>query len=262
MTQAGLQGEVPGRRTLRLNLAGVPVEAQVSHELTARRCAPFLDARATSEPLIRAHVGEADVERERALAPEYSDAYLEMTTLHRMVAEAMPALGRLVFHACVVEFEGRAYAFTAPSGTGKSTHASLWMRHLGPRACVLNGDKPLLRVPEVGPVEAWGSPWTGKEGWGYAGHAPLAGICVLHQAPACSIARMEVTDATEPLVRQCYIPQESPSAALAALACADRLLARVGVWSLGCTISEEAVRLSFEAMTGRSYEEYRRPEGM
>ena len=255
------QAGAPEWRTLRLSLAGIPVEAQVRHALAARRCAPFADAREGAGPLIRARVGEEDVERERSCAPEYSDAYLELTALHRAVAEAMPAFERLVFHACVVEFEGRAYAFTAPSGTGKSTHASLWMRHLGPQARVLNGDKPFLHVPADGPVEAWGSPWTGKEGWGYAGHVPLAGICVLHQASACSIARMEVSDALEPLVRQCYIPQESPSAALAALVCADRLLARVGVWSLGCTISEEAVRLSFEAMTGRSYEENRRQAG-
>ena len=246
---------------MRLNLAGVPVEAQVRYALTAERCATFADAQAASEPPVRVRVSEEDVERERALASEYSDAYLELTALHRLVAEAMPAFDRIVFHACVVEFEGRAYAFTAPSGTGKSTHARLWMRHLGEQVRVLNGDKPFLHVPMEGPVEAWGSPWTGKEGWGYAGHAPLAGICVLHQAPACSIARMQVADALEPLMRQCYIPQESPAAALAALACVDRLLARVGVWQLGCTISEEAVRLTFEAMTGRSYEEHRRPEG-
>lgn len=246
---------------LRLSLAGIPAEVQVRHALTARRCAPFADAHPATEPLIRVRVSEEDVGRERVSAPAYSDAYLELTALHRLVAEAMPPFDRLVFHACVVEFDGRAYAFTAPSGTGKSTHAGLWMRCLGEQARVLNGDKPFLHVPVEGPVEAWGSPWTGKEGWGYAGHAPLAGICVLHQAPACSIARMQVDAALEPLMRQCYIPQESPAAALAALACVDRLLARVGVWQLGCTISEEAVRLSFEAMTGRSYEEHRRSAG-
>ena len=54
-------------------------------------------------------------------------------------------------------------------------------------------------------------------------------------------------------MRQCYVPRESPAGTLAVLGCVDRLLARVSVWSMGCDISEDAVRTSFEALTGMEY---------
>lgn len=53
--------------------------------------------------------------------------------MHRLIAEKLAPLRRVLFHSCVVEYEGRAFAFTARSGTGKSTHARLWMRYLGDR---------------------------------------------------------------------------------------------------------------------------------
>ena len=144
--------------------------------------------------------------------------------------------------------------FSAPSGTGKSTHAGLWIQYLGDAgAKVLNGDKPFLHVPQEGDVVAYGCPWTGKEGWGYNGSAPLAGICILHQAPTCSIERLDPAGAVELIMRQCYVPRESPAGTLAVLGCVDRLLTRVPVWSMGCDISEDAVRTSFEALTGMEY---------
>lgn len=60
-------------------------------------------------------------------------------------------------------------------------------------------------------------------------------------------------DASETIVRQCYIPRESPVGALTVLRCIDRVLAEVPVWAMGCDISETAVKTSFEAMTGQSY---------
>ena len=36
----------------------------------------------------------------------------------------------LLIHASLVRHQGRGYAFTAKSGTGKSTHVSLWLRHI------------------------------------------------------------------------------------------------------------------------------------
>lgn len=120
---------------------------------------------------------------------------------------------------------------------------------------ILCGDKPFLYVPECGEPMVYGCPWTGKEGWGYNGHAPLAGICVLRQAPTCSIERLAPANASETIVRQCYIPRKSPIGALTVLRCIDRVLAEVPVWAMGCDISETAVKTSFEAMTGQSYAE-------
>ena len=241
-------------RPMRLRIAGVPVEVSPRHAALARACVPFVDGRPSAEPLLSVRASDADLDFERGIAPGYSDAALELCAAHRRVADALATLDRVVLHSCVVEYGGRAYAFAAPSGTGKSTHAGLWLRYLGwTGARVLNGDKPFVHAPAGGGVTAFGSPWTGKEGWGYNGQAPLAGICVLRQAPACAIGRLGAADAVGPVVRQCHVPRGDPAAALAVLGCVDRILARVPVWSMGCDVSERAVRTSFEAMTGEAY---------
>ena len=38
--------------------------------------------------------------------------------------------GTVLFHAAVVSHEGRGYMFLGPSGTGKSKHASLWLKYI------------------------------------------------------------------------------------------------------------------------------------
>ena len=52
--------------------------------------------------------------------------------------------GILLHSSCVV-VDGVAYAFSADSGTGKSTHTQLWLKHFGDRAYILNDDKPAIR---------------------------------------------------------------------------------------------------------------------
>ena len=64
--------------------------------------------------------------------------------------------GTALFHAAVVSYEGGGYMFLGPSGTGKSTHASLWLKHIEGVALV-NDDNPVVRDGIV-----YGSPWSGK----------------------------------------------------------------------------------------------------
>ncbi len=51
-------------------------------------------------------------------------------------------------HGAVVSWKQEGYIFTAPSGTGKTTHVRLWKEHLGPDVEIINGDKPVLEVGE------------------------------------------------------------------------------------------------------------------
>ena len=51
----------------------------------------------------------------------------------------------LLMHASVVAHNGRGYLFLGKSGTGKSTHTSLWLRHI-PTTHLLNDDNPIVRI--------------------------------------------------------------------------------------------------------------------
>lgn len=67
----------------------------------------------------------------------------------------------LMMHASVIEAEGKGMLFLGKSGTGKSTHSQLWMKHI-PQATLLNDDNPIVRLLPDGEVRVFGSPWSGK----------------------------------------------------------------------------------------------------
>ena len=177
--------------------------------------------------------------------------------LYRLAVEELPKHGSFIAHAAVIEYDGLAYAFMAPSGTGKTTHIKLWMDTLGPEATVINGDKPILRLDKTPAGEpqimACGSPWAGKEGWQTNTSAPLAGLCFLTRGNTDTCRRVSSAEAFDSAVRQIYMPSD-PVSAVRTLDFVDVLLQTVPLYRLSCTMNKTAVKASFEAMTGRDFE--------
>lgn len=66
----------------------------------------------------------------------------------------------LLFHASVIGHAGRGYLFLAESGTGKSTHSALWLKHI-PGSQLLNDDNPAVGLRD-GQMIVYGTPWSGK----------------------------------------------------------------------------------------------------
>ena len=58
------------------------------------------------------------------------------------------------------------------------------------------------------------------------------------------------------MLRQAYLPAD-PLAAGLTLELLDALLARVPLFDLACDVSEDAVRCSFEALSGRAYDDWK-----
>ena len=70
--------------------------------------------------------------------------------------------GGIMIHSSAVEVDGKAYLFSAPCGTGKSTHTKQWQKYFGAdQAIIINDDKPVLRRLEDG-WYAYGTPLVGK----------------------------------------------------------------------------------------------------
>lgn len=105
-----------------------------------------------------------------------------LSSMLRIVfAQAILPHGAVSVHSSVVVNDGKAFLFMGKSGTGKSTHSSMWLRHIeGSR--LLNDDNPILRVTENGST-VYGSPWSGKTPCYRNESAPVAGIVRLRQAP-------------------------------------------------------------------------------
>ena len=232
------------------DIADLRVGIQNEYPYTDRFCEKYLSADQESAADLVTSVTEEDLATEREQSPKFSDGYIENICLYRNMCLQMPAQGRMLLHAAVLEYDGQAYAFLGRSGTGKSTHTGLWLKYVT-GSKILNGDKPILKVTD-GEVIAYGTPWMGKEGRGYKSKAPLKGLCFLEQAKENTIRRLTPAEAANRLFMQILLPTEA-DAAVKTLELADKLISNVPAWVLGCDISEEAVVKSFEALTEKKY---------
>lgn len=126
-------------------------------------------------------------EAELRLSDAYRKAGLD-NALMVLYALATARLNTVLFHAAVVSKDGKGYMFLGKSGTGKSTHARLWLNNIAETELV-NDDNPVVRINADG---AWvyGSPWSGKTPCYKNLTMPLGGVVLLSQAPHNKIARL------------------------------------------------------------------------
>lgn len=193
---------------------------------------------------------DRDIEKKGESAPsQYSLQYLETLATLRKIADFMPEWDGFLLHGAVIAWEDQGYLFTAPSGTGKSTHLALWKKYLGDQAEVINGDKPFLRLTD-NEVWVYGTPWAGKERWQVNKKVALKGICFLERGEENRIQEINAVSALPFLMRQIYFT-EDPQRAGKTMELLDQMLQKVPLYRLKCDISREAFECSFKAMTSR-----------
>lgn len=107
----------------------------------------------------------------------------------------------LLIHASCVLHRGKAYPFVAPSGTGKSTHTSLWLQHIEDTE-LMNDDNPVLRIVD-GVSICYGSPWSGKTPCYRNIQAPLGALTQIERAPKNSIVRLSPLQAFASMLPAC-----------------------------------------------------------
>ncbi len=151
----------------------------------------------------------------------------------------------MLLHASAVIKDGFAYLFSAPSGTGKSTHTSLWLKKFSD-AKILNDDKPAIRV-EGDVVNVYGTPWSGKTDLNLNLCARLAGICFLERAKENSITQVSSSEAISLILNQTIRPrmQDNMDKLLSIL---DKVVEKTHVYKMGCNISLEAAELAYNTM--------------
>lgn len=181
---------------------------------------------------------------------------VEFYELSVALGEQLPLLGRLQTHGVAIEYDGKAYIFSAPSGIGKSTRAFLWQKYLGEdKVAVINGDKPILWFRDE-TVLACGSPWSGKEGLSKNVCVPLGGLCLLKRSSDNTIRRASDREFFDAYSTQIQMPAD-PQAMMAALSLLEELYAKVPVFVLENDMSGQGVKVAFEALTGKDFEKHR-----
>lgn len=196
-------------------------------------------------PDIIATADENAVLNEKKLVPAAPIEACESLCIYRAIADELPQFNRFVFHGAAIKYNDNAYLFTAPSGTGKTTHVNLWKEFLGEEVEIINGDKPIIHIDNE--VLVYGTPWAGKEGYQNNINAPLHAICVLKQSKVNKITKLENSAAIKQLMPQIYMPQNAVALSKT-LELLGKLIQTVPIYILECDISEEAFKTSYNGI--------------
>ena len=130
-----------------------------------------------------------DFKKASLILTGHDDAFAFNNALMLLFTFASAKMGALEMHSSVVVNEGKGYLFLGKSGTGKSTHSGLWLKHI-PGTWLLNDDNPVLRLMPGGDVRVFGSPWSGKTPCYKALSVPAGAVVRLSQAPYNKIERL------------------------------------------------------------------------
>lgn len=231
----------------RYKIADVVFDAELIYKYTPALCKNY-EYSGEEQPVFTAIMTQDDIAYEKALAPEFPEAYLESLALFRKLCDyTLSEVDGIIFHSSAIMVDNEAYLFTAPSGTGKSTHTRLWRELLGDRAVMINDDKPIIRYID-GDFYVYGTPWNGKHRLDTNARAKIKAICKIYQAKENTITKADSTEMLLTILNQTIRPTELDKMDKL-LNIIDKMLTSVKLYSLGCNISREAAELSYNVMS-------------
>ncbi len=156
--------------------------------------------------------------------------------------------GYVSLHSAAIEMQGEAYAFTGPSGTGKSTRANAWVEALG--AKLISGDRPLIGIRQK---ELYGVPWDGKEQCFRNVHYPLKAICEVRRSESVYVRNMSFSQRRKLLMRQCFLPMWDTETASIQMANISRMAAGMNMVRIFCGPTGENACTLYSVLQENNY---------
>ena len=147
------------------------------------------------------------------------------------------------------EFIG--FPFIAASGTGKSTHTSLWLRHIEGTQ-LLNDDNPIIRIIDGQPY-LYGSPWSGKTPCYRNRRTRLGAVTRIERAPQNSIERLSPIEAFASLLPACSSMKWDEGTYRRLCDAITRIIETTPIYTLHCLPDEEAARLSYSTLYNNNH---------
>ena len=158
-----------------------------------------------------------------------------------MIAYAFSAAQHqtLLLHASVIRYEGKAYAFTAPSGTGKSTQVANWLANI-PGCDMINDDNPIIRIAPDGKPVLYGSPWSGKTPCYRNTSAPLGAIVKIDRDSHNHVSKMSPLQAFSTLLSACSTMKWDEEIYQDICSAISAVIERTGIFTLHCLPDAES----------------------
>jgi len=205
------------------------IEMSPDHNVPVRACLLATDDFRTAKiQLLTRRVGDA--------------LFAINNSLMLLYAFTTATLGTLEMHASVIGNGGRGYLFLGKSGTGKSTHSSLWLKYIEGSE-LLNDDNPIVRVWPDGRVMVYGSPWSGKTPCYRNVECPVGAFVRIRQCPENKIERMNLPEAYATIYSSCSGFKQMRRMSDGLHETMASIVTGTPCWLLDCRPDEEAARL-------------------
>lgn len=225
------------------NIAGIPVCFHAQYPTLQRhseqyRCAPTDDA-------VPFSVLPEEIAAIRERTALLTDDLREYMIMGERFYSFLISRGGMMLHASAVVKDGEAFLFSAPSGTGKSTHTSLWLQHF-PGAYILNDDKPAILLSD-GKVYAAGTPFSGKFNISVNRTVPLRAIAFLRRSETNRIERLSGRQALFEILNQTVRPSDVERYSML-LQNTSQILSKTPIYQLYCNMDVQAAEVAYAGM--------------
>ena len=181
-------------------------------------------------------------ERDIADTLNFNRDYLLLNSTDQAIKYAMLYHNVLSIHSSAIFVNGEGIIFSAPSGTGKSTHTALWKEHYG--ATIINDDSPFVSIVSD-KIMLHGAPWAGTSGINKNISVPLRAIFFLEQSPRNEIVPLASLQALQLLLRELLKPCDRQLIDNT-YTLLNLVLASVPCYLLRCTPDKEAAEIVYE----------------
>lgn len=223
-------------------IAGLTVEYDCRFDLLKSRSEKYLCHEAEAQ--ISLSLSEDYYISRRKKFPTLTDEKIEYIGMGAAFYKELLRFDGMMLHASAVAVDNEAFLFSAPSGTGKSTHTEGWLRAFHD-AVIINDDKPAVRKVD-GRYQAFGTPFSGKNDISINNGYPIKGICFLDRGENF-IKKLNPQEAMAPLFNQTIRPDDETKMDLLCERAED-LLSNVSFYAMLCDTSDAAVELSYKTM--------------
>ena len=231
------------------SFASLIVEMNIRYEPLKSQALPYEIKEETLEDVSIPLMDEM-INKYHTLYPHLSIGECEYVLYGAYFYKELLKHGGILLHSSCVVKDNQAYLFSAPSGTGKSTHTSLWLKYFDD-AKILNDDKPALIIKN-GTLYACGTPFSGKTNLSLNEEYKVKGIAFLQRSKDNWIKEMPSSKAIYSILNQTIRPN-SEDVMDKAIKIIEEIVNLTKIYEFGCNISLDAVKVSYEAMSNENW---------
>jgi hypothetical protein len=174
--------------------------------------------------------------------------YALLNSIDQCLRYVLLNFNALIIHSSSIHYNGDGIIFSAPSGTGKTTHTNLWKARY-PEVEIINDDSPIIHIKKnedesgnhyKNSAFVCGSPWAGASGINTNIIVPLKAIVFLEQAPTDSIEKLSPMLALSKLLNEIAKPVDKDLMDKT-FDLINILLTNIPCYLLKCTPTDKAV---------------------